>query len=86
MIASQELFKKLHHDGLPLGDSTQAGPSREFLLAHRCLVAEIDFWHVDLESVVQAVKLEEFSDQLGAQHSRSALHDFLGIGIVPVEA
>lgn len=86
MIASQELFEQLHHDGLPLGNSAEAGPSRELLLAHRCLMAEVDLWHVDLESVVQAVKLQELSDQLGAQHSRSALHDFLGIGIVPVEA
>lgn len=49
-------------------------------------MSEVDLGQIDLARIVEAVKFEEFSDELRADHTRGSLHDLLGVGVLPVEA
>lgn len=65
---------------------TETCSSRELILAHCLLMCEIDLGEIDLACIVKAVKFEELSDKLCANHTRCSLHDLFGVRILPVEA
>lgn len=84
-ITRDKAFKELHEKGLAFSSLRQASPPGQLFFGHGLLLIEINLRHIDLHCVVKAVKLEELSDQLSAHNTRSALHDLLGIRVLPVE-
>lgn len=86
LISREETLQELHKERLLLGlGAGESRPPRELLLAHAVRVIQIYLGEVDLQGIVEAVEFEELANELGAYHSRGALHDLLGIRIFPVE-
>ena len=47
---------------------------------------QVDLRQVDLQGVIEAVKLQEFSDELCTYHTLPSLHNLLCLWILPMEA